>query len=195
MSQMLAALPNGAAALRARTKRIARKLFDRSAEAWRATIHRPGTRRPGNGERLFCAQPFERFEVLGGGGDRGETYFCCQNWVTRSIGNMSESSVEKVWNGRAAQEFRRSILDGSFRYCRTELCPYLQRVDGPVPDADGLLRPLEEGGGLKRLHERPFIFALQKIIEDPHRRHFVVIDDHQTADGDSRLGVVPVQDR
>ena len=131
MSQIIA-LPNSAAVLRAKTKRIARRLFDRSAEVWRATVHRRITRRPGNGERLFCAQPFERFEVLGGGGDRGETYFCCQNWVTRSIGNMGETSVEKVWNGRAAQEFRRSILDGSFRYCRTELCPYLQRVDGPV---------------------------------------------------------------
>jgi len=120
------------AALRARTKRIVRKLFDRSAEVWRAAMHRPRIRRPRTGERLFCAQPFERFEILGGGGDRGETYFCCQNWVTRSIGNMSHASVEKVWNGRAAQEFRRSILDGSFRYCRAELCPYLQRVDGPV---------------------------------------------------------------
>lgn len=118
--------------LKARVKRIARKALRRSAAAWQAAVHRPKKRPLKAGERLFCAQPFERFEVLGGGGDRGDVYFCCQNWVTLSIGNMKETSVKKVWNGKAAQRFRRSILDGTFEYCREDLCPYLQRVDGPV---------------------------------------------------------------
>jgi hypothetical protein len=91
------------------------------------------TGRPENGGgRLFCAQPFTRFEVLGGGGERGDVFFCCQNWVTKSIGNMQHHPVEEVWNSRVARDFRRSILDGSFRYCKAEVCPYLQRVDGPV---------------------------------------------------------------
>jgi pyruvate-formate lyase-activating enzyme len=101
----------------------------------RDALMRIGRRRkapPLDGERLFCAQPFERFEVLGDPGARGETYFCCQNWVTRSIGRLEWDPVQKVWNSKAAQEFRRSILDGSFEYCRADLCPYLQRVDGPV---------------------------------------------------------------
>ncbi|CAN7578241.1 SPASM domain-containing protein [Phenylobacterium sp. LjRoot219] len=119
------------AALRARTKGIAGKLWRRSLAAWRAARPAP-TRRPQSGERLFCAQPFERFEVLGGGGERGDVYFCCQSWVTRSIGNMGDKPVAEVWNSKAAQAFRRSILDGDFKYCRADLCPYLQRVDGPV---------------------------------------------------------------
>jgi hypothetical protein len=40
--------------------------------------------------------------------------------------------VEEVWNGPAARAIRRSILDGSFKYCKAEVCPYLQRIDGPV---------------------------------------------------------------
>lgn len=118
--------------LRVRPRRIASRLLGRSLAAWRNAMHPPPTGRPAGAERLFCAQPFERFEVLGGGGDRGEVYFCCQSWVTRSIGNMGARPVAEVWNGKAAQDFRRSILDGSFKYCRSDLCPYLQRVDGPV---------------------------------------------------------------
>lgn len=83
-------------------------------------------------DRLFCSQPFTRFEVLGGGGDRGEVFFCCQSWITKSIGNMTDQSVQAVWNGPAARAFRRSILDGSFKFCKADVCPYLQRIDGPV---------------------------------------------------------------
>jgi pyruvate-formate lyase-activating enzyme len=82
--------------------------------------------------RLFCSQPFTRFEILGGGGQRGDVFNCCQNWITKSIGNMKHLSVQEVWNGKAARQIRRSILDGSFKYCRADVCPYLQRVDGPV---------------------------------------------------------------
>jgi MoaA/NifB/PqqE/SkfB family radical SAM enzyme len=82
--------------------------------------------------RLFCSQPFSRFEVLGGGGHRGDVFFCCQNWITKSIGNIKNYSVEEVWNGPAARAIRRSVLDGSFKYCKAETCPYLQRIDGPV---------------------------------------------------------------
>jgi pyruvate-formate lyase-activating enzyme len=67
-----------------------------------------------------------------GGGQRGDVVFCCQSWVTTSIGNIVETSVAEVWNGQAARDFRRSILDGTFEYCKSDICPHLQRVDGPV---------------------------------------------------------------
>lgn len=89
-------------------------------------------RRLADGQRLFCSQPFRRFEVLGGGGHRGDVFFCCQNWLPRSIGNLQQKSVKEIWNGKAAQQIRRSILDGSFRYCDADVCPYLQKIDGPV---------------------------------------------------------------
>jgi hypothetical protein len=82
-------------------------------------------------DRLFCSQPFTRFEVLGGG-QRGEVFFCCQSWITKSIGNLNRHSVQEVWNGSAARAIRRSILDGSFKYCKAEICPYLQNSNGPV---------------------------------------------------------------
>ena len=45
---------------------------------------------------------------------------------------MQQKSVKEIWNGKAAQQIRRSILDGSFRYCDADVCPYLQKIDGPV---------------------------------------------------------------
>lgn len=90
-----------------------------------------------DGKRLFCSQPFTRFEVLGGGGHRGDVFYCCQNWLPKSIGNLQKNSVKEIWNGEAAREIRRSILDGSFRYCDADVCPYLQQIDGPV-------QPVEE---------------------------------------------------
>ena len=93
---------------------------------------KPQRRGEASKERLFCSQPFTRYEILGGGGDRGEVFSCCQSWITKSLGNMSERPVADVWNSKDAQKIRRSILDGSFKYCRRDVCPYLQRIDGPV---------------------------------------------------------------
>lgn len=101
-------------------------------DIWKSVKARTGGRTEGPKERLFCSQPFLRYEILGGGADRGEVFPCCQSWLTKSFGNMADKPVADVWNGRDAQELRRSILDNSFRYCRGDVCPYLQRVDGPV---------------------------------------------------------------
>ncbi|MGH6841447.1 MAG: SPASM domain-containing protein, partial [Methylocella sp.] len=107
-------------------------LLEKTLKSPLAALAKIRPRKSGNGERLFCAQPFTRFEVLGGGGQRGDVFPCCQSWITKSFGNMTKKSVQEVWNGKAARDIRRSILDGSFKYGRADVCPYLQRIDGPV---------------------------------------------------------------
>jgi len=57
---------------------------------------------------------------------------CCPSWLETPIGNLQTQSVEEIWNGKKAQEIRRSILDGSFRYCNFSRCPFLQTVTEPV---------------------------------------------------------------
>ena len=131
----------GPQSLTSKLKRLARQALGGSAARLAASPHKAQSAQARKGERLFCAQPFERFEVLGGGGDRGETYTCCQNWVTQSIGSISDDTVEEVWNGKSARDFRRSILDGTFEYCREDLCPYLQRIDGPVQRVEDVSDP------------------------------------------------------
>jgi radical SAM protein with 4Fe4S-binding SPASM domain len=74
-------------------------------------------------EKYYCTRPFEWFAVL----DNGDVSPCCPPWIDGyRIGNLHAQSVEEVWNGEKAQDFRKSILDGSFKYCNEMSCPYLQ---------------------------------------------------------------------
>jgi pyruvate-formate lyase-activating enzyme len=86
---------------------------------------------PRNGQKLFCSKPFEWFEVTQLNG-RGGTYLCCPSWLNKSVGNLQSQSVDEIWNGKEAQEIRRSILDGSFNYCDYSRCAFLQTQSGPV---------------------------------------------------------------
>lgn len=92
------------------------------------------------GSRLFCSKPFRWFEVSRGQSE-GEVYVCCPAWLSTPIGNLLHQSVAEVWNGEMAQELRRSILDGSFKYCDGGRCPFLQRVDGPVQYVEDVTDP------------------------------------------------------
>jgi hypothetical protein len=94
------------------------------------------TNEPIKEKRLFCSKPFEWFEVTQLNG-RGGTYLCCPSWLDTTVGNLQNQSVDEIWNGEKAQEIRRSILDGSFKYCNYSRCAFLQMESGPV-------QPIEE---------------------------------------------------
>ena len=62
-------------------------------------------------------------------------------WSNYFIGNLAMESIEEIWNGEAAEEFRKSMIDGSYRYCNHSKCPYCanqtleeQFVDYEVPE-------------------------------------------------------------
>lgn len=88
---------------------------------------------------LFCSKPFERFEVSRRQG--GLVHLCCSAWLSRSVGNLKDQSVDEVWNSQAAQEIRASVHDGSFRYCNKQRCPFLQTVSGPVKRREDVRDP------------------------------------------------------
>jgi pyruvate-formate lyase-activating enzyme len=67
----------------------------------------------------FCSNPFDKLETL----PHGDVYFCCSAWLSTPIGNLERQSVDEIWNSPAAQDIRRSILDGSYRYCSRMHCP------------------------------------------------------------------------
>lgn len=78
----------------------------------------------------FCSQPFERLETQ----SRGRVFFCCTAWLPIPIGNLSAKSPNEIWNSSTAQDIRRSILDGSYRYCSRMHCPRLTADDLPTFD-------------------------------------------------------------
>jgi len=52
----------------------------------------------------------------------GETYPCCGEFTNYSFGNLYKQPLEEILNGKKIREFRRSILDGSYKYCNKKMC-------------------------------------------------------------------------
>jgi pyruvate-formate lyase-activating enzyme len=78
----------------------------------------------------FCAKPFDKLETAA----RGDVYFCCPAWLPKPIGNLERQSPQEIWNSPAAQDIRRSILDGSYRHCSRMHCPKLTAQVLPAAD-------------------------------------------------------------
>src|SRR5260370_25652089 len=55
----------------------------------------------------------------------GNVYVCCPAWLPLVMGNAREQPAEKIWNSMAAQEVRKSIHDGSYRYCSKVHCNWI----------------------------------------------------------------------
>jgi len=98
--------------------------------------------------KKFCKEPWEFIEIgsakgdevkLSFGHDRGmSVYNCCPSWVNNNlIGELKyDTNLESIWNGKKSIEFRKSILDGSFKYCNHTLCPMIQ--NGSLPNKDDI---------------------------------------------------------
>jgi hypothetical protein len=80
----------------------------------------------------FCPMPFTHFST----GFRGSVFACtCPAWVPFPIGNVTEAeSADAIWNSDAAQEIRRSILDGDFRHCSRTQCSFITARKLPRKD-------------------------------------------------------------
>ena len=51
---------------------------------------------------------------------------CCSGWLTKDIG--SNKNLKENWDSDTANEIRESVLDGSFKYCKKDTCPFLSTV-------------------------------------------------------------------
>jgi wyosine [tRNA(Phe)-imidazoG37] synthetase (radical SAM superfamily) len=51
---------------------------------------------------------------------------CCSGWLTKDIG--SNKNLKENWDNDTANEIRESVLDGSFKYCKKDTCPFLSTV-------------------------------------------------------------------
>lgn len=77
----------------------------------------------------FCPKPFETL-VAGYGGN---SFLCsCAAWLPVGVGNvLNDESHDDIWNSEAAQEIRRSVLEGDFSYCSRTLCPFIKQNSLP----------------------------------------------------------------
>lgn len=79
----------------------------------------------------FCSMPF-RFAQID---PLGQMYLCCPQTLPENAGSLTTDDFMDTWNSPHAQEIRRSILDGSFKYCSEKNCGALQSLNLPRREA------------------------------------------------------------
>jgi pyruvate-formate lyase-activating enzyme len=73
-----------------------------------------------------CLQPFRHIELF-----KQMASLCCPTWLTKPLLYEKNEKGEynyDVWNSPDAIEIRKSILDGSYKYCDKKLCPHLNTL-------------------------------------------------------------------
>ena len=68
-----------------------------------------------------CLVPFMRLEI-----HHKQNFMCCPSWIKKELPN--NVPLDELWNSEEAKEIRASVLDGSFKFCDTNLCPFLKDV-------------------------------------------------------------------
>lgn len=68
--------------------------------------------------KLICATPFGYTEVFD-----DKQFLCCPGWLKEDI--YETENINKNFNSKKSQEIRKSILDGSYKYCDENQCPHL----------------------------------------------------------------------
>ena len=74
----------------------------------------------------ICRKPFEYFEIGTPREGRVPCYSCCPTILPNITGDLAKQSLDEIWNSEEYKKIRASILDGSYKYCRTDLCPEIQ---------------------------------------------------------------------
>ena len=67
----------------------------------------------------ICLSPFVSVEVT----YTGQVRLCgCAAWMPATVGNLFDNSIGELLSSALAQDIRRSIGDGSYRYCDADTC-------------------------------------------------------------------------
>jgi hypothetical protein len=80
-------------------------------------------------KKRICTKPFEWLEIFNE--PEGGLYICCPGWLPTPIGNIAQTDAKTLWQGPLASQIRASVIDGSFKYCSKDFCPYMEDPDAP----------------------------------------------------------------
>lgn len=64
----------------------------------------------------------------------GRAWMCCPSWLPYSIGNVMTDTLDEIWNGPRAQELRKQIFTGDWKYCQHSFCPEI--ASDNLPDIE-----------------------------------------------------------
>ena len=80
---------------------------------------------------FICRNPFEYTEIY-----TTKQTMCCPSWLDQNI--MTTDNLNDNWNSDLSNDIRKSVTDGSFKYCSKTNCPSLStllntgRPNGPI---------------------------------------------------------------
>jgi molybdenum cofactor biosynthesis enzyme MoaA len=69
----------------------------------------------------LCAAPFTGLEI-----QNPRKILCCASWLELWL--PSNMSAKDAWESDEAKKIRESTLNGSFKYCKKDLCPHLSSL-------------------------------------------------------------------
>jgi hypothetical protein len=72
-------------------------------------------------KNYVCMVPFSSLEIH----DK-KRFLCCASWLKKYL--PESSSPKDAWESDEAYNIRESVLDGSYRYCDKEQCPFLSQL-------------------------------------------------------------------
>jgi sulfatase maturation enzyme AslB (radical SAM superfamily) len=55
-------------------------------------------------------------------------FVCCPSWNTKDINSNGITNLGKNWNDKTAIDIRKSVMDGSYKYCEHTICPKLNQL-------------------------------------------------------------------
>ena len=95
-------------------------------------------------KNYVCAVPFVSFEI-----QHKNKLLCCASWLTKYL--PENTSLKDSWESKEATEIRKSVLDGSYKYCDKTQCPFLHQLItfGEVGNTDTLYHKNEMPKNLK----------------------------------------------
>lgn len=79
-------------------------------------------------DKFVCPEPFKRFDI----GPTGEVLVCCGHWLPKSIGNFENHDSLDILNSTIALKIRKSIVDGSYKYCNHLECTAMIQENLPL---------------------------------------------------------------
>ncbi len=75
-----------------------------------------------------CPEPFTRFDI----GPNGDVSVCCGHWVNKQIGNFTNDTIDSIINSNNAVKIRKSIDDGTYKYCNHLECRLMIHDEIPL---------------------------------------------------------------
>lgn len=104
-----------------------------------------------------CTIPFTHFQI-----HKDENWVCCPHWLTKEI--PATNSLKNDWNSNEIIDIRKSVIDGSYKYCNSHSCPYLGEL---VNYGKGKVGPILHKSKLPEKIKKYYTNQTGKIDEGP----------------------------